>query len=202
MKKMAIVAALLLLGISARAQHFGVIGGLTTSTTNFSRAYQEVKDGMIAQWHAGVAYNQPLILGLSLQPALEYNVKGARMQGADNVDFKTGFIELPVQVQYGWNVLGILRPYVMLEPFIGVAVFNDQKVSIGSGWKNTWDNVASRFEWGLGLGAGMDLFKHVQVSLRWYWNFGNVYSYTVPEITQKVIQSSPNGLSLSAAVFF
>lgn len=209
MKKLIIAASALLLCIGANAQHFGVIGGLTTSTTSIDKAYKEVESGMIAQWHLGVAYNQPLFAGLRLQPALVYDVKGAHMKDVtdlSSIDFTTGYIELPVQVQYGWDVLGILRPYVMLEPFIGYAVSNNQKITIGgaSGTPSSWENIASRFEGGLGLGAGIDLFKHAQVSLRWYWNFGTVYKQdiTIGGITKRVSQSAPSGLSLSAAVFF
>ena len=191
MKKLMIAAAALLLGVSASAQHFGVIGGLTTSTTNLAKASKELTDGTIARWHAGVAYNQPLFLGLRIQPALIYDVKGAQMKdvsGIGSIDFTTGYLELPVQLQYGWDVLGMLRPYVMLEPFIGYALYNDQKVTIktSGGSNDNWANVASRFEGGLGLGAGVDVFKHVQVSLRWYWNFGSVYKSEIKKSIDKL----------------
>lgn len=197
MKKLILVLAAALIGIGANAQ-IGVVAGVTSTSTNLSSAVVSAKD--ITQYHVGLAYK--LNLGIiGVQPALIYNIKGTSLGAAVSsvgeykADFKTGFLEVPVQIQLAIPIAGF-RPYIFAEPFAGYAITNEttQEVtaaagsSIGSaitglisGSSNgktsgDWSNLSSRFEYGIGLGAGIDLFKTLQVSLRYFWNFGQIYS--------------------------
>lgn len=205
MKRVIIAIVCALSAISASAQqsgHFGIIGGLTTTSTKFSVIQAELKAKNLNQFHVGVAYNQPLVLGLAIQPALEYNVKGANLSeitGLNDVNFKTGYLELPVQVQWGINLLGILRPYVFAEPFIGLALNNTATISSVS--SKGWDNLKTRFEGGIGLGAGIDVFKHVQVSFRYFWNLGEVYKIDIPQVGSRITAANCQGFKISAAIF-
>lgn len=205
MKRVILTVFCAMMAITASAQqsgHFGVIGGLTTTSTKFSAIQADIKAKNLNQFHVGVAYNQPLVLGLAIQPALEYNVKGANLSeliGLKDVNFKTGYLELPVQVQWGINLLGILRPYVFAEPFIGLALNNTANIS--STFSKGWDNLKSRFEGGIGLGAGIDIFKHVQVSFRYFWNLGEVYKIDIPEIGSRITTANCQGFKISAAIF-
>lgn len=205
MKKTILTVVCALIAVSASAQqsgHFGVIGGLTTTSTKFSAIQVDLKAKNLNQFHVGVAYNQPLVLGLAIQPALEYNVKGANLSeltGLKDVNFKTGYLELPVQVQWGINLLGILRPYIFAEPFVGLALSNS--ASLSSLASKGWDNLKSRFEGGIGLGAGIDVFKHVQLSFRYFWNLGEVYKIEIPEIRSQITTANCQGFKISAAIF-
>jgi len=206
MKRLIVAAAALLLSVSAFAQ-FGVIGGLTSSSTSISSAFADFKTKKINQYHFGITYKFGGERLLAVQPSLIYNVKGANLNAVDglgdlDIDMKTGFLELPIQVQAGANLGRIVRLYGIAEPFIGYAITNEAKYE-GEKYSD-WDYVKSRFEYGIGLGAGVELFSHFQVSVRYFWNLGSIYGtqYEFGKVTRTVIDSKCSGISLSAAVLF
>lgn len=205
MKKFyAFVCCLLIAGsvFAETKPRFGIIGGLTTTSTKFSTAIADIKGGDFNQFHVGICYNQPLVLGMAIQPGLEYNVKGlqfAQLEGIKDINFKTGYLELPVQVQWGLDLLGVLRPYVFAEPFIGFALNNTANAETVSA--KGWDYLKSRFEGGLGVGAGIDVFRHVQVSFRYFWNLGEVYKIDAGSLGT-ISSGNCQGFKVSAAILF
>lgn len=179
------------------AQSFGVTGGFTSSEMKM----KDVNDKSVAGYHVGVAYNLPLVSGLALQPQLQYNVKGMGL-----ASFKTdiGYVELPVQLQWGLDLM-LLRPYIFAEPFIGYAV----------NWKASEDHTSlsgdldlnklnSRLEYGMSLGGGLEIFKRVQLSLKYFWNFedcgmNNYFGLIKDSVAER---KSFDGLAFSVGVFF
>ena len=204
MKKLIAAAAALLISVSSFAQ-FGIVGGLTSSATDIKSAVSDFQSKTINQYHVGITYKLALGNILAIQPSLVYNVKGAAMEsvtGISDINFKTGFIELPVQIQAGIGLGSLARVYGIAEPFIGYAITNEVTMS---DIKNTdWDNVKNRFECGIGLGAGVELFSHLQVSVRYFWNLGSVYGsdISIGSVTKTISESKCNGISLSAAFLF
>lgn len=205
MKKLIIAVAALLISVSSFAQ-FGIIGGLTSSSSNIKDAWANYK--AINQYHIGVTYKLGIGNILAIQPSLVYNMKGQKIEslesGDTNIDlqYKTGYIELPVQVQAGFGVGDLARIYAIAEPFVGYAVSNKVEGAVNLG--NTWENVKNKFEYGVGLGAGVELFKHLQVSVRYFWNLGNIYDNEVDFVVvkQTVGGSKCNGISASVAFLF
>ena len=225
MKKLFILIAALCVSLSARAQ-FGVVAGVTSTETDIKEAVKSIGD--VTQYHIGMTYRFNLGL-LAIQPSLIYNVKGTKVSDAvsGNFDgktpaemtqeFKTGFLELPVQIQVGIP-LSVVRPYVFAEPFVGYAITNDSKYDIaltdGSDSqvdiKKSWDNVKNRLEYGVGVGAGIDLFDTFQVSVRYFWNLGELYNDGQSSLTDETLQNvvttvkeqKCNGIMASVAFFF
>ena len=187
MKKKLFVALIsLLLPLSAFAGGFGVIGGYTSSKIKLSETTFKTSNGV----HAGVAYNLPLGAGFAFQPELIYNVKGYNWgeEGTSIKDkAKFGYVELPLQLQWGVDLV-LLRPYVFAEPFVGYAVWGNKLLS------------KSRFEYGLGVGAGTDLFDFLQLSFKYYWNFEDASQWA--DVTGKVKGGGFNGLLFTVGFFF
>ena len=203
MKKLFVLVLAAFMAVSAHAK-LGIIGGLTSSKTNIKESMADIQN--INQFHVGVAYNLPLVAGFAIQPALQYNIKGARIadvSGLKNLslDFQTGFIEVPVQVQWGID-LKVCRPYVFAEPFIGLAVNN--KTVTGEKVSTSWDNVYNRLEYGAGLGVGVDFLGHIQVSVRYFWNMGNIYDskITFSSVTGTISDNKCNGVMATLGIFF
>jgi len=195
-----VIAVILLLCASAAAlsaQSFGVTGGFTSSEMKF----KDIDKTSVAGYHAGVAYNVPLISGLALQPELQYNVKGTSLS---SLKTNIGYVELPVQIQWGLDLL-LLRPYVFAEPFIGYAVnwsAKEDRTSISGDLDLS--KLNSRMEYGLGVGAGVEVFERVQLSFKYYWNFedcgvNNYFGLIKDYVTER---KSFDGFALSVAVFF
>ena len=185
MKKLIIAIATAFIAVSASAQ-IGIIAGLTSSQSNYKEAWANINE--VTQYHVGATLKLPLPLGLAVQPSIIYNVKGTSVEemsapgtevSAFKTDSKTGILEVPVQVQWGIGIAGVVRPYVFAEPFVGLAINGENKVDVG-GLLNTedkaeWDNVKDRLEYGFGVGAGIEILQHLQVSVRYYWNLGGLY---------------------------
>ena len=181
MKRIVIViAAALLASVNAFAQP-GIIAGLTSSTTSV-KDVEDVKS--INTYHAGVTFKANLGLGFAIQPSLIYQVKGSNLGDigkdtkAEDFQLKTGFVEVPVQLQWGPDLLAF-RPYLFAEPFIGYAVSSDDKI-LGSGESGafkTWaQNAKTKIEYGIGLGAGVEIIKHFQLSAQYFSNFGKLFT--------------------------
>ena len=107
MKKLIVIVASLLVAVSAHAQ-LGVVAGITSSKTDLKTAKEDVKN--ISLYHVGLTYKMDLGL-LAVQPSIIYNMKGSKFEGlatqitegsiSDNFEYKTGYLEIPVQVQAG-----------------------------------------------------------------------------------------------------
>ncbi len=183
MKKLLFAAIAIFFAVNANAQ-FGVVAGVTSTETNYKDAIAKAND--INQFHVGLTVKVPLPLGFAVQPGIIYNMKGSSIEsiGTDetkvfSVDAKTGFLEVPVQVQWGINFAGVVRPYFFVEPYVGYAITNEESFKVsdftGDKRKDNWDNVKSRLEYGFGLGVGVELIKHLQVSVRYFWDMGELY---------------------------
>ena len=167
----AVAAASLLFAVQANAQ-FGFVFGLTSSSIKMSQ------EDAISLYHAGITAKIPLGSGFAVQPSLLYQVKGAnvgQLGTASDEDFKvkTGFVELPLGIQWGPQ-LAAFRPFVFAEPFIGYRVSSTDK---GNATFQDWTSQAkNKFEYGFGLGAGLDISNHLQLSAQWFNNLGVMFS--------------------------
>ena len=199
MKRLIVIAVALLTAVTASAEGFGIVGGYTSSSLKM----QEMSFKSSAGIHAGVAYNLPLGAGFNLQPMLLYNVKGYNWEGSNTDALKEqagkfGYVELPVQLQWGPDLL-LLRPYLLAEPFVGYAV-TGSKVINSELAKVDWSNMKSRVEYGVGVGAGVEVYNRVQVSFKYYWNFEDATQWS--DITDKVKGKGFSGLLFTAGIFF
>ena len=195
-------------GLNAGAQvKFGVLGGFTSSSTKAS----DIKTESVSLYHAGVAARVALPYDFAIQPQLVYQVKGTAVDGTVDFNMKTGYVELPVQLQWGPDLM-VCRPYVLAEPFVGYAV-NAKSVTSVAPIEYVVNDIKNmnlnRFEYGLGVGAGIEFWR-LQLSAKYFWNFGpltekekNLFDNLGDSIKESVTDSrSFNGISVSLALFF
>ena len=192
------VAASLILATAAHAQ-FGFIVGLTSSSVKMASA------DAISLYHAGITGKIPLGSGFAIQPSLLYQVKGANVGHLDTAtdeDFKvkTGFVELPLGIQWGPE-LGSFRPFVFGEPFIGYRVSSTDR---GNETFQDWASQAkSKFEYGFGLGAGLEISNHIQLSAQWFNNLGAMFSEPATDETEPMKKvKNFEGIKFSLAILF
>ena len=204
MKKiLTLIVALVATATVAHAQ-FGIVGGLNFSNAKFENASQFADAAKNATlWHAGVAWKMKLPLGFAIQPELTYQVKGVKINDvpsatAKDFKFNNGYIELGAGVQWGPDLI-IARPYVFAQPFIGYMVNPDKTI------KEVKD-VTNKLEYGIGLGGGVELFKHIQVSVQWFRNLGNIVNgdaSSTSDVWNKVKDvKNYQGVRLSLGIFF
>ena len=179
MKKLFVIAALFASMAVASAQQFGVKGGLTLSTMNGASNPKENKSMVL--YEAGILYKADLGAGFAIQPGLAYQVKGAPLKQSNDVQSKTGFVELSLGAQWGPDLLAF-RPYVFVEPFIGYGVTGNENltvsgtsISVENINKALQENAKNKLEYGVGAGLGLEIASHVQLSCQLFRNFGKLY---------------------------
>lgn len=195
-------------GLNAGAQvKFGVLGGFTSSSTKAS----DIKTESVSLYHGGVAARVALPYDFAIQPQLVYQVKGTAVDGTVDFNMKTGYVELPVQLQWGPDLM-VCRPYVLAEPFVGYAV-NVKSVTSAAPIEyvvNDFKNLnLNRFEYGLGVGAGIEFWR-LQLSAKYFWNFGQIVGdgeklsdKFAGEVYKAISDGkSFSGINVSLAIFF
>ena len=160
MKKITmLLVSILCLGVlNAGAQGVIIKGGYNYSHSSV----KDLKDGHNG-WQIGVGYQTEASKGFSFQPELLYKVDGLKFSDGARLDLNK--LELPLNVQWGPNLL-IARPFVFAGPFIGY----NFKPS-GKGLSEAEVKVLNRFEWGVGVGLGLNVWK-IQIAGKYNWNFG------------------------------
>ena len=176
MKKIFAVAALFACVVAANAQQMGAIGGMTSSSIDGGKS--DSKNIML--YHAGVVWKADLGAGFAIQPVLTYQVKGADLKQNNDVQSRTGYAEFGFGAQWGLDLLAF-RPFVFAEPFVGYAVTGKEKLLIsGTGTTSESINKAlaeakNKLEYGFGVGAGLEITSHIQLSCQWFKNLGTLY---------------------------
>lgn len=160
MKKIALllVGILCISALTVNAQGFIVKAGYNYSGSSV----KEIKSGR-SGWQAGIGYQTEATKGFSFQPELLYKVDGLKF--SDGANLRLSHLELPLNVQWGPDLL-IARPFVFAGPFVG---YNFRPS--GKGMSEAEISALNRFEWGVGVGLGLNIWK-IQIAGKYNWNFG------------------------------
>lgn len=215
MKKFFIAIAALFVAASASAQ-IGISAGLTSSSTTLDGAYADVTNGAVNQYHVGLTYKIGLGNILAIQPSVLYNVKGSNFNVEDltstSLNFKTGFVEVPVQVQLGFGLGTLARVYALAEPYVGYAITNEvttkSAIAAAANTQQTWDNVKNRLEYGVGVGAGVELLRHLQVSVKYFWTLSDLYGLQDAKLDNiinslsNINMKNANGVAATVTILF
>lgn len=182
----------------ADAQHFGVKAGV-----NFSDPESDVKTNL--GYQAGIAVQCDLPLWFSIQPELLFHVKGGQAAVSGKSDpqaFGLGYLELPVNIQWGPRFSDDrFRIFVQGSPFIGYAISKDMKNARGESYD--WKNI-NRFEYGLGAGLGIQLWRHFQIVGQYNWSLGDLVrsGFAEQEFKRIFDESNFSGYTVSLAIIF
>ena len=172
MKKLLLTLALMLGTLTAANAQFGIIGGWTMAKLPTTGAELMPKNGNL--FHAGVAYKFDFGPFFTLQPELVYQGKASYVEHGGSTLYSRGnYLELGVGAQVGIDLLA-LRPYFLFEPFIGYDLGALNRLN---GEVNQVLNEAkNKFEGGFGVGGGIELVNHIQISVQWFMNFGKLFN--------------------------
>lgn len=198
MKKIILSVFAIFMATMAFAEGFGVTGGFTSSQLKLKNI--DIKNA--SGFNIGAVYNMPIGLGFAFQPGLTYNVKGSNWEELKS-QAKMGYLEVPLQLQWGLDLV-LARPYVFAEPFIGYAVSGSQKILGSDTHSIDLSELKTRFEYGFGLGAGVEVSSRFQVAVKYFWNLEDYDIKEMPGVVSSNIKerASFDGLMLSVAYFF
>lgn len=181
MKKIILTLALVFASIAANAQ-FGVIGGWTSSRTGAEGSvFKRENLKSVSLYHVGVAYKVDMGALFTIQPALVYQAKGTLVEDSlGSLSSRGGFLELELGMQLGLDLLAF-RPYFLFEPFLGYQVVSEGEnlTALNSftlkDMNTQLNNAKNKFEVGFGIGAGVEILNHLQLSFQWFMNVGKLY---------------------------
>ena len=109
----------------------------------------------------GIALFQ-LPLGFALQPELLYTFKQTKIAELSLKD-NFHYVEVPLNLQCGISLFGLVRPFVMAGPSFGYAFAFSDGVDV--------ENF-NKYHWGFGLGAGLEVWK-LQFTVRYSFGLNN-----------------------------
>ncbi|MBQ7221907.1 MAG: PorT family protein [Bacteroidales bacterium] len=201
MKKLSlfVISILMLTCVSftANAQKFVIKAGVTSSQQDIRKAdFQSIKD--YTSFQVGIGYQTRSVAGFSVQPELVFNKKGSKL---DNVNWELSYLQVPVNIQWGPDLL-IVRPFVQATPFVGYCLSNKLNGSGNQHISETTKELASKLEYGIALGAGVELFDLVQFTAKYAWNFGKVAAGSEYVNNVKEIGNKPHSLEFTLGVKF
>lgn len=180
---------------------FGIKAGYNYTSLKNVEVAKDLLDQK-SGYHFGILLNAKLPFGLAIQPELLYSKKGGKIEmplNIPSVDLSLGYLELPVNLQWGFDIAGILRPHVQAGLYLGYAITND--ISWGSNSDEiSWDDL-NRVQYGVNLGLGVDLFDFIQVSLKYMWDLGAVTNFNTGDLTS-INKSNFSGIQLSVGLMF
>ena len=218
MKKILTLLVAVLATASVAHAQFGIIGGFTSSKTSIDTKNISENFKGVSLFHAGIAYKVKLPLGFAVQPALTYEMKGANLdqvksinEGISSLNTKAGYIQLGAGIQWGIDLL-IARPFLVAQPFFGYQVTGSEKFSLqdvsDKDYNNILQTAKNKLEYGFELGGGVEVVKHIQVSVVWFKNLGYLYNGDkLTDVTGAILGAykdtkNYSGIKVSVGIFF
>jgi len=166
-KLLALLLGILIVSTSSFSQiRFGVKGGLNFASA--SNITSNINDTWKSQsgYQLGVALQIKVpLIGLAIQPELLYSTVRENIDDPANT-INIDYITLPINFELGVDML-IFRPFIVASPFISYAIQNSTRLE-----NQPFDDI-NRFDYGIGIGAGFDLWK-LQVMGKYNWGLGKL----------------------------
>lgn len=171
MKKLfTLLLGILIISTSSFSQtRFGVKGGL--NFMNASNITTDVNSTWKSQtgYQLGIALQFKIpVIGLAIQPELLYSTVESVDPALSTNSIKLDYVTLPVNFELGVDML-VFRPFIVASPFISYAIQKGARLE-----DQPWDDI-NRFDYGIGLGAGVDLWK-LQIMGKYNWGLGKLQS--------------------------
>ncbi len=150
---------------------FGLKAGANISKVTFSSDVLESSNITGFQVGPILEFNFPVI-GLGLDGAVLYSQRGLK---SDVDEYKTDFIDIPLNLKYKISVIHLLGFYLSAGPYASFQISGDDNFkTIVDDVQETWD--AKTFQAGLNFGAGVELFSKLQVGVNYQLGLTDDYS--------------------------
>lgn len=180
--KIGMIAAVMLLGLPAGAQTFGIRGGLNLASVLFkddSGKYSEYS--MKAGFHGGLTFQYDFSDAIALETGVMLESKGWSDKYESSmfvfkIKFNPLYIDVPITIKASYALSDNFRMFGVFGPYIGLGVGGKTIVKetppehveterIDIKWGNTkFEDSFQRFDAGLTFGAGVE-FGRIQVGV-------------------------------------
>ncbi len=177
------VIILILISVKSYAQNtFGFFGGLNLNLTN-AGIYESIGSENSIGLHLGVLYEYELNTKLKLRPKLVFSQQGDGTNtelnnnfNFTNLDYKTTYLNIPVDIKFGNKV------YFITGPQIGF-LLNTKKETADFG------DLNSHIDFGLNLGGGFEV-ENLFFEIGVYQGLTTIYDYKRSDGIDETIKNS------------
>ncbi|MDL2221202.1 PorT family protein [Parabacteroides sp. OttesenSCG-928-N08] len=189
---------MVMLAMPAEAQmRFGVKGGVNISTISFDS--EIISGDNITGFHIGPTIEATVpIFGLGFDAAILYSQKGVKITTElETKDFHTDHLDIPINLKWKFG-LPIFKVYAAAGPYFDIRLGGDKVWNVVNKTLKT-----KTFGMGLNFGAGVEVFKYLQVGFN--YGLGLTDNYSLQPITgtgSSVSDGKNRGWSIAAAVYF
>ena len=164
---------------------FGVKGGMNVSSLKADRISEYVDSRIGFQVGPMMEVMVP-IAGLGFDVAVMYSQRGSKI-GEES--YKTNLIEVPLNLKWKFG-LPILKPFLAVGPYIGLRFGDDIIEQLDE----------KTFGAGLNFGAGVEVFKYVQVGANYMLGLTDDFSGAIAG--HKFKGGKIRGWTINAAILF
>jgi hypothetical protein len=186
----------LLIVYSSQAQiRFGVKGGVNLSSVSVNDG--NVIDKNVTGFHIGPSLEMLINDAFGLETSVLYSQKGVKFKDGKNTSTnKNGYLEIPVNLKYLFNVSNNFKPYALAGPYINFRVSGDDNFNTSYGnVKEQWK--AKSFGTGLNFGAGVQMLNFLQFGVNYSLSLTNNYKTSHGDYSVK-----DRTWSIAAAILF
>jgi len=171
MKKISLLALVLVVGVTVQAQkiNIGLKGGLNLASVSDSENEDDVRSRL--GYHAGLFFNIPVSSQIAIQPEAVYSNQGTKynLPGNDDLNLSLNYINIPVMVQ---AMVG-RGFYAQFGPQLGILTSVSDKVG------NTELNAVSKDDFkttdvALGFGVGFKARTGLGLDARYNLGLTNI----------------------------
>lgn len=204
-----IVAVALATAMPAQAQglKFGVKGGLNLTSldldkvSDFSSAYEYGKENK-AGWYIGPTVKYTFAMGFGFDGAVFYDQRNAKVNGED---VKQKMVYVPINLRYNIGIGALGSVYLAAGPQVGFNV-GDTNINIGH-LADSKDQINDTFQlkkatFGINLGAGVSVLKHLEVGFVYNIPLGNTADIKSLDSLKDKYDVKSNTFQVSAAIYF
>lgn len=159
-----------------------------------------------------VEYMIPVV-GLGIEASLLYSQKGSSYDidlgtSKFTVKDKVHYLDLPINLKYKFSLL-VAGVYVAAGPYVSYAISGDRSLSNLTGITSSEINKTDFYndlDLGVNLGAGVELFSHLQVGVQYSWGLKDAAKNEITNGNLGGVVSNFNAknrvFSVSAAYYF
>ncbi|MBO8479637.1 MAG: outer membrane beta-barrel protein [Bacteroidetes bacterium] len=186
MKKLILSLAIAAIAAGSAMAQVSVGAGYLNQTSKSSLSESSSSKGSSDGFYVGAAFSCPIIAGLSVDPGVYYgfltsstdvNIAGFELA---NGKTQSHYLMIPIDLRYSFHALDFLDVFALAGPRFNVGLASTTTVSaLGDAVEQKVDNYGEnsslqRFDFGLGVGIGFDLFQMVRIKVGYDWGLLDV----------------------------
>lgn len=186
MKKLILSLAIAAIAAGSAMAQVSVGAGYLNQTSKSSLSESSSSKGSSDGFYVGAAFSCPIIAGLSVDPGVYYgfltsstdvNIAGFELA---NGKTQSHYLMIPIDLRYSFHALDFLDVFALAGPRFNVGLASTTTISaLGDAVEQKVDNYGEnsslqRFDFGLGVGIGFDLFQMVRIKVGYDWGLLDV----------------------------